>query len=482
MPGTRSSARLAEKQSSPPAASQETKDNKRKADDSQSSPSKKGRKNAAEQKTIEETLKPAQDAGANSESKPSVEAGQTETAEQKPAADSAEQKSSEQSSEQKPSEQTNAEMKDDGSIKQVGESYQGENREGESKDDPEKALKDSRGGAGLNSIEPDKPKPKPDNLPIDDIHRDFAADPKVPIEEKPKEDEDGGAVEESKDRAEQMPSNIQEKGIIYFFTRGRVGIDDPQSVQDLQRSYFVLRPLPTGAKLGDGAIEDAKNNRLFALPKKVFPQSPSDKFMVFVEKAKASLEELKKNYFQGSEKEINATGNRPNHPITPIGEGVYAITTTGTRSESHLAYMLTIPQEPGQMQKDMGIREKGSFVLSLKNPQAKGPSYATLDKPAEFPQDIIEDFRGRNWMPAQPKHLDYDNAQLLMIGEPLDDSHALEATSKDQNSDNKETPQEEIEKLEHEDELRVEHLKGDDTVFADLGLSHKEYPSVPTTW
>ncbi|KAH0142077.1 hypothetical protein KCU67_g14206, partial [Aureobasidium melanogenum] len=80
------------------------------------------------------------------------------------------------------------------------------------------------------------------------------------------------------------------------------------------------------------------------------------------------------------------------------------------------------------------------------------------------------------------KHLDYANAQLLMIGESLDDSHALEATSNDQKSDNKETPQEEIEKLEHEDELRVQHLKGDDTVFADLGLSHKQYPSVPTTW
>jgi hypothetical protein len=279
-----------------------------------------------------------------------------------------------------------------------------------------------------------------------------------------------------------MPSNVQEKGIIYFFTRGRVGIDDPQSVQDLQRSYFVLRPLPTGAKLGDGAIEDAKNNRLFALPKKVFPRGPNDKFMVFVERAKASMEELKKDFFQVSEKEITATGNQPSHPITPIGEGVYAITTTGTRSESHLAYMLTIPQQPGQMQEDMGIRSKGSFVLSLKNPEAKGPSYATLDHPAEFPKDVIDDFRGRNWMPAQPKHLDYANAQLLMIGEPLDDSHALQATSKDQSSDNKETPQEEIEKLEHEDELRVEHLKGDDTVFADLGLSHSEYPSVPTTW
>ncbi|KAI4726070.1 hypothetical protein E4T49_06149 [Aureobasidium sp. EXF-10728] len=472
MPGTRSSARLAEKQSSPPAASQETKDNKRKADDSQSSPSKKGRKDTAEQKTIEETLKPAEHTN-----------GDSEPAEQKPAADSAEQKSSEQASEQKPAEQTKADMKDDGSIKQVGESYQGQNREGESKDDPEKALKDARGGQGLNTLEPENPKPKPENLPIDDIHRDFAADPKVPTEEKPKEDQDAdGAVVESKDRAEQMPSNIQEKGIIYFFTRGRVGIDDPQSVQDLQRSYFVLRPLPTGAKLGDGAIEDVKNNRLFALPKKVFPKGPSDKFMVFVERAKASMDELKKDFFQSSEYETKTAGNRTTHPITPIGEGVYAITSAGTRAESHLAYMLTIPQEPGQMQEDVGIRSKGSFVLSLKNPEAKGPSYATLDQPAEFPKDVIEDFRGRNWMPAQPKHLDYANAQLLMIGESLDDSHALEATSKDQKSDDKETPQEEIEKLEHEDELRVEHLKGDDTVFADLGLSHKEYPSVPTTW
>ena len=64
-----------------------------------------------------------------------------------------------------------------------------------------------------------------------------------------------------------MPSNVLEKGIVYFFTRGRVGVEDPNSVQDLQRSYFVLRPLPDGAKLTDGAIQDVGNNRLVALPK-----------------------------------------------------------------------------------------------------------------------------------------------------------------------------------------------------------------------
>lgn len=34
-----------------------------------------------------------------------------------------------------------------------GDSFKGENKEGESKEDPEKALKDSRGGAGLNALD-----------------------------------------------------------------------------------------------------------------------------------------------------------------------------------------------------------------------------------------------------------------------------------------------------------------------------------------
>lgn len=57
-------------------------------------------------------------------------------------------------------------------------------------------------------------------------------------------------------------------------------------MSDLQRSFFVLRPLPPGGKLGEGAIQDVGNNRLIALPKKVWPKSGADKFMAFVEKAK----------------------------------------------------------------------------------------------------------------------------------------------------------------------------------------------------
>ena len=64
-------------------------------------------------------------------------------------------------------------------------------------------------------------------------------------------------------------------------------------------------------------------------------------------------------------------------------------------------------------------------------------------------------------MPLQPKLLNYENTQFLLIGHKDD---ALEKAAKPQNGDEepeKETPLEEMETLEHEDEIRVEHLKGE---------------------
>lgn len=291
------------------------------------------------------------------------------------------------------------------------------------------------------------------------------------------------AIEDNKEREEAQPSNVLEKGLIYFFTRGRVGITEPESVQELQRSFFVMRPLPEGGKITDGAVQDVGNNRLLALPKKVWPKSGKDRFMIFVEKAGVTMDTLKEEFFQGSEYSTKTTGTRHQPEVTPIGEGVYALVSTqGSPSTTHLAYMLTIPREMGEVQKDVGLAAKGSFVVSAKNPESSGPSYAQLPQSPDWPKEFVEEFGGRGWMPAQPKYLNYANAQMLLIGEDFDSSANLEPAPKDQKDDSKETPQEELEKLEHEDELRVQHISGDDTVFADLGISSKEYPQVKTTW
>ncbi|KAM0805487.1 hypothetical protein BDR22DRAFT_830313 [Usnea florida] len=288
------------------------------------------------------------------------------------------------------------------------------------------------------------------------------------------------AVEDSSKREEATPSNILEKGLIYFFFRGRVGTNEPSDVADVARSYIVLRPIPQGAKLGDGPIGDAGNNRILALPKKVLPVSPKDRFLTFVEKANISMDDIK-SQLSSSDYATKTAGARHTPAATPIGEGVYAITETGR--ETHLAYILTIPSELGEVQQGVGLRQRGSYFTSAKNPQSSGPANASLPQGAEYPQEILDEFHGRGWMPLQPKLLNYDNTQFLLIGHNDD---ALEKAAKPQNGEEeepeKETPLEEMETLEHEDENRVQHLKGDDSVFTDLGLSAKEYPKLQTTW
>ena len=193
-----------------------------------------------------------------------------------------------------------------------------------------------------------------------------------------------GAVEPT-EREEETPASIMEKGIIYFFFRGRVGIDDPSTVDDIARSYIVLRPLPHGAKLGEGEIGDAGNCRLLALPKKVLPNSGRDRFMVFVERTQQSFKDLKETFLSASDYETKTAGTRHTPAATPVGEGIYAITTTGR--ESHLAYILTLPADLSEVQQDIGLRERGSFITSTKNPKYPSPANAGLPKGPDYPKE-----------------------------------------------------------------------------------------------
>jgi len=73
---------------------------------------------------------------------------------------------------------------------------------------------------------------------------------------------------------------------------------------------------------------------------------------------------------------------------------------------------------------------------------------------------FIAEFSGRGWMPAEPKHLDYANAQILLIGSDVESSGALRSSEKDQKNDKKTSPDEVLEELEHEDSIRVQNMKG----------------------
>ena len=171
-----------------------------------------------------------------------------------------------------------------------------------------------------------------------------------------------------------------------FFFRGRVGINEPSDVSSIARSYIVLRPIPQGAKLGDGPIGDTNNVRMLSLPKKVLPVSPKDRFMTFVAKANSTMEEIKQQ-LSSSAYSTRTAGVSVRHTpaAAPIGQGVYAITKTGR--DTHLAYILTIPAEISEVQQDVGLRQRGSYFMSAKNPTASAPANASLPQGPDYPKE-----------------------------------------------------------------------------------------------
>ncbi|EQB54099.1 hypothetical protein CGLO_06100 [Colletotrichum gloeosporioides Cg-14] len=299
-------------------------------------------------------------------------------------------------------------------------------------------------------------------------------------DEKPATKESNGDTAEIPHADNKVPSNVLEKGIICFFIRARVNLDEAEEVDDIARSYLILRPIAPDSKLGDGPIGDAGNTRLIALPKKVFPESGRDRFMMFVEKAGASFAELKEQFLSGDQNETKA-GTSQVPAATPVGEGVYVITTTGR--ESHLAYMLTLPSNIGEVQEELGLKEQGSFILSTKNPNKSGPANASLPENPDYPEKINKEFRDLRWMPTKPEHLDYANAQILLIGESSGIKKATEPRKKDVKEGNEE-PEKILEQIEDEDTKRMENLAEDDSgaIFADLQARAKDYPKLQTTF
>ncbi|KAK4174171.1 hypothetical protein QBC36DRAFT_303075 [Triangularia setosa] len=295
-----------------------------------------------------------------------------------------------------------------------------------------------------------------------------------------KETDTGDAVE-SREDAEAIPSSILEKGIIYFLFRGRVGIDEPSDVDEIARSYIILRPIAKDAKLGSGPIGDAGNSRVCVVPKKVLPKTGKDRWISFVEKTGASFNELKEEFLKSNDYETKTAGTRHSPAATPVAEGVYAITSTGR--DSHLAYILTLPDKLGEVQKDIGLKEKGSFIISTRNPQYEPPKNARLPKGPEYPKELLDEFRSLRWAPTQPTHLDYVNTQFLLVGESSGIDKALEPQKKDQ-KEGKNEPAKELEQLEEEDAQRMKNLSSDDSarIFADLQADAGDYPKLPTTF
>lgn len=204
-------------------------------------------------------------------------------------------------------------------------------------------------------------------------------------EQKQATEESQTAIKVSQEREDVLPSSVLEKGIIYFFFRPRVNVEDPHSFSDVARSFFVLRPTPKGAKIEDGPLgDDTTSCRLLVLPKKRYPTSGRERDMGFVEKANVPLKTIRESLMTPTTYETKTRGERTRPEARPYAEGVYALVKEDRNS--HLAYILTIPRQPGDVQSDFGLHGRGSFIIQSKNPEYPGPPIAQLPQGPEYPE------------------------------------------------------------------------------------------------
>ncbi|KAL4926908.1 uncharacterized protein BDV17DRAFT_138139 [Aspergillus undulatus] len=290
-------------------------------------------------------------------------------------------------------------------------------------------------------------------------------------------------LKKTEEREEIVPSNILEKGLIYFFYRGRVNVQEPHSLQDIARSFFVLRPTPLGAAIDreQGAVDTGAKCRLMMLPKKKYPRSGKDREMAFVEKAGASVKQLQDSFIAGDTYETSTRGTREIPEAKPYAEGVYAITST--KKATHIVYHITLPDKASEIQDDFGLSERGSWLVQSKNPKYPSPPFAQLPKEPEYPQSIIEKFKDYRWIPAEPELLDYANAQFLMVGSAAGDLGKAATAEQGDKRPEEEQPEEELIKMEDENEDRIEALGGDHAIYKDLGYHAQEkYSKLETTW
>ena len=165
-----------------------------------------------------------------------------------------------------------------------------------------------------------------------------------------------------------MDAEILEQGDIYFFYRPNKGAQEVKGIEDVRRFFMVTAP-----EQEENNNNSKKNQlyRLFVIGKKSLPEirkseaRSSERYWARVGGIFTDPNELTKELFSDEFRKGDAA--------RPVGEGKYAIVKHQNHAE--LAYMLELPNEPGEAQKELGIEKEASYMISVINPKIPKSSY-----------------------------------------------------------------------------------------------------------
>ncbi len=195
---------------------------------------------------------------------------------------------------------------------------------------------------------------------------------------------------------------VLERGEIFFLYRPNVEGYEPGSLLEVRRFYMVLRP------------QGQERFRLIAIGKKKLPgvDEAGQRHWGFVDGVFRTPEELRR-----AAAGIPALAGPRGESLRPAGEGVYVLVLHG--NHTHLAYVLELPTILGEVQEAFNIKPEARFVMAVKNPEASSPPGVGLevDRQPGFPEELSARFGDRRWVAVdQPEFLDYEGAELVLIG------------------------------------------------------------------
>jgi hypothetical protein len=208
-----------------------------------------------------------------------------------------------------------------------------------------------------------------------------------------------------------MDAQVIEQGDIYFFYRPKKAAEEVKGIEDIRRFFMVTAPEQDNSK-------KSQLYRLFVIGKKSLPEirkteaRSSERYWARVGGIFTDHNELTKELFSDEFRKGDAA--------RPVGEGKYAIIAKHHQNHAELAYILEIPKEPGEAQKELGIEKEASYIISVINPKIpKSSNLPTTEEPPKYPQEVLDEFsENENFvsLAKDTKFIDYQNAQIIVVG------------------------------------------------------------------
>jgi hypothetical protein len=100
--------------------------------------------------------------------------------------------------------------------------------------------------------------------------------------------------------------------------------------------------------------------------------------------------------------------------LSPVGEGKYTIVKHQNHAE--LTYILEMPEQPGEAQRELGIEKETSYIISVINPKIARPSTSQAGGGASrISREVLKEFNEtENFvsLAKDTKFIDYQNAQM----------------------------------------------------------------------